>query len=230
MTDERPILIVEDEPKLATLMQDYLTAAGHTSLCLDNGLHVVPAVRAHDPKLILLDLMLPGRDGMQLCQDLRGFSSVPIIMITARVEEVDRLLGLDLGADDYICKPFSPREVVARVKAILRRSPQLLSTTAPRLLIDDTQYQASLDGIPLDLTPVELRLLNSFARSAGRVFSRDQLLDQIYDDHRVVTDRTVDSHIRNLRRKLEQACPGETPIESLYGVGYRFQLVDSHHR
>ncbi|MDY7066729.1 Transcriptional regulatory protein BaeR [Pseudomonas extremaustralis] len=230
MTDERPILIVEDEPKLATLMQDYLTAAGHTSLCLDNGLHVVPAVRAHDPKLILLDLMLPGRDGMQLCQDLRGFSSVPIIMITARVEEVDRLLGLDLGADDYICKPFSPREVVARVKAILRRSPQLLSTTAQRLLIDDTQYQASLDGIPLDLTPVELRLLNTFARSAGRVFSRDQLLDQIYDDHRVVTDRTVDSHIRNLRRKLEQACPGETPIESLYGVGYRFQLADSHHR
>ena len=224
MTDARPILIVEDEPKLATLMQDYLSAAGHTSLCLDNGLHVVPAVRAHDPKLILLDLMLPGRDGMQLCQDLRGFSSVPIIMITARVEEVDRLLGLDLGADDYICKPFSPREVVARVKAILRRGPQLLVSSAPRLLIDEAQYRASIDGIALDLTPLELRLLSTFARSAGRVFSRDQLLDKIYSDHRVVTDRTVDSHIRNLRRKLAQACPAEDPIQSLYGVGYKLEL------
>jgi two-component system response regulator BaeR len=226
MSDEQPILIVEDEPKLAALMRDYLEAAGYTTLCLDNGLHVVPAVRAHEPRLVLLDVMLPGRDGMQLCQDLRGFSAVPIIMITARVEEVDRLLGLELGADDYICKPFSPREVVARVKAILRRSPQLLDTSAPRLLIDEARYQASLDGITLDLTPLELRLLNTFARAAGRVFSRDQLLDHIYSDHRVVTDRTVDSHIRNLRRKLEQVCPGETPIESLYGVGYRFQLAE----
>jgi len=227
MTDESPILIVEDEPKLAALMQDYLVAAGYPTLCLDNGLQVVPTVRAQTPRLILLDLMLPGRDGMQVCQDLRVFSAVPIIMITARVEEVDRLLGLDLGADDYICKPFSPREVVARVKAILRRGPQLLVSAPPRLLIDETQYRASLDGVALDLTPLELRLLSTFARSAGRVFSRDQLLDKIYSDHRVVTDRTVDSHIRNLRRKLEQACPGETPIESLYGVGYRFQLTDA---
>jgi len=224
MSEESPILIVEDEPKLAALLQDYLVAAGYPTLCLDNGLQVVPTVRAQPPRLILLDLMLPGRDGMQVCQDLRGFSAVPIIMITARVEEVDRLLGLDLGADDYICKPFSPREVVARVKAILRRGPQLLSSIPARLLIDETQYRASLDGVALDLTPLELRLLSTFARSAGRVFSRDQLLDKLYSDHRVVTDRTVDSHIRNLRRKLEQACPGETPIESLYGVGYRFQL------
>ncbi|WLH05012.1 response regulator [Pseudomonas lurida] len=224
MSEDSPILIVEDEPKLAALLQDYLVAAGYPTLCLDNGLQVVPSVRAQPPRLILLDLMLPGRDGMQVCQDLRGFSAVPIIMITARVEEVDRLLGLDLGADDYICKPFSPREVVARVKAILRRGPQLLSTTPTRLRIDETQYRASLDGVALDLTPLELRLLSTFARSAGRVFSRDQLLDKLYSDHRVVTDRTVDSHIRNLRRKLEQACPGETPIESLYGVGYRFQL------
>ena len=227
MTDKSPILIVEDEPKLAALMQDYLVAAGYSTQCLDNGLQVVATVRAQTPRLILLDLMLPGRDGMQVCQDLRGFSAVPIIMITARVEEVDRLLGLDLGADDYICKPFSPREVVARVKAILRRGPQLLVNAAPRLLIDEAQYRASIDGVALDLTPLELRLLSTFARSAGRVFSRDQLLDKIYSDHRVVTDRTVDSHIRNLRRKLEQACPGETPIESLYGVGYRFQLSEA---
>ena len=227
MTSENPVLIVEDEPKLATLMQDYLVAAGYPTLCLDNGLQVVPTVRARAPRLILLDLMLPGRNGMQVCQDLRVFSAVPIIMITARVEEVDRLQGLDLGADDYICKPFSPREVVARVKAILRRGPQLLTSAPPRLLIDEAHYRASLDGVALDLTPLELRLLSTFARSAGRVFSRDQLLDKIYSDHRVVTDRTVDSHIRNLRRKLERACPGETPIESLYGVGYRFQLADA---
>ena len=227
MSEDSPILIVEDEPKLAAVLLDYLAAADYPTLCLDNGLQVVPTVRARPPRLILLDLMLPGRDGMQVCQDLRGFSAVPIIMITARVEEVDRLLGLDLGADDYICKPFSPREVVARVKAILRRGPQLLSNTPPRLLIDEAQYRASLDGVALDLTPLELRLLSTFARSAGRVFSRDQLLDKLYSDHRVVTDRTVDSHIRNLRRKLEQACPGETPIESLYGVGYRFQLSNA---
>lgn len=227
MVNDNSILIVEDEPKLAALMRDYLIAAGYATQCLDNGLEVVPAVRAREPRLILLDLMLPGRDGLQVCKELRSFSAVPIIMITARVEEVDRLLGLDLGADDYICKPFSPREVVARVKAILRRSPQLLTSAPPRLQIDEEQYLASLDGITLDLTPLELRLLSTLARSPGRVFSRDQLLDRIYSDHRVVTDRTVDSHIRNLRRKLEQACPGEHPIESLYGVGYRFQLADA---
>lgn len=227
MVHDNPILIVEDEPKLAALMRDYLTVAGYPTQCLDNGLEVVPAVRAREPRLILLDLMLPGRDGLELCRELRSFSAVPIIMITARVEEVDRLLGLDLGADDYICKPFSPREVVARVRAILRRGPHLLPSAPPRLQIDEARYHASLDGIVLDLTPLELRLLNTLAHSAGRVFSRDQLLDRLYSDHRVVTDRTVDSHIRNLRRKLEQACPGENPIESLYGVGYRFQLSDA---
>ncbi|MBI6852724.1 response regulator [Pseudomonas cichorii] len=225
MVNEAPILIVEDEPKLAALMRDYLVAAGYPTQCLDNGLQVVPAVRACEPRLILLDLMLPGRDGLQVCQELRTFSAVPIVMITARVEEVDRLLGLDLGADDYICKPFSPREMVARVKAILRRAPQMVAQQAqPRLLIDEAQYRASFDGVALDLTPVELRLLNTFVRAPGRVFSRDQLLDKLYSDHRVVTDRTVDSHIRNLRRKLAQACPGEDPIQSLYGVGYKLEL------
>ncbi|NWA24586.1 response regulator [Pseudomonas gingeri] len=224
MDNDQPILIVEDEPKLAALMRDYLTAAGYPSECLDNGLKVVPAVRASEPRLILLDLMLPGRNGLEVCQELRSFSAVPIIMITARVEEVDRLLGLDLGADDYICKPFSPREVVARVKAILRRSPQLVASAPTRLQIDEARYSASFDGIALDLTPVELRLLSTLAGSPGRVFSRDQLLDKLYSDHRVVTDRTVDSHIRNLRRKLAQACPQEDPVQSLYGVGYKLEF------
>lgn len=218
------ILIVEDEPKLAALMRDYLSREDYAIHCLDNGLEVVPWVRAHAPRLILLDLMLPGRNGLEICKELRGFSAVPIIIITARVEEVDRLLGLDLGADDYICKPFSPREMVARVKAILRRNPQMAAVAQSRIQVDETQYSAAFDGVSLDLTPVEWRLLNTFARAPGRVFSRDQLLDKLYSDHRVVTDRTVDSHIRNLRRKLAQACPGQDPIQSLYGVGYKLEL------
>ena len=218
------ILIVEDEPKLAALMRDYLSREDYAIHCLDNGLEVVPWVRAHAPRLILLDLMLPGRNGLEICKELRGFSAVPIIIITARVEEVDRLLGLDLGADDYICKPFSPREMVARVKAILRRSPQMAAVAQSRIQVDEAQYSAAFDGVPLDLTPVEWRLLNTFARAPGRVFSRDQLLDKLYSDHRVVTDRTVDSHIRNLRRKLAQACPGQDPIQSLYGIGYKLEL------
>lgn len=224
MEEHAEILIVEDEPKLATLMRDYLSMAGYAVHCLENGLEVIPWVRSHTPRLILLDLMLPGRDGLDICKELRGFSAVPVIMITARVEEVDRLLGLDIGADDYICKPFSPREVVARVKAILRRSPQLEVVAQARIHIDEEHYRASFDGVALDLTPVELRLLSTFARAPGRVFSRDQLLDKLYSDHRVVTDRTVDSHIRNVRRKLAQACPGQDPIQSLYGVGYKLEL------
>ena len=224
MEEHAEILIVEDEPKLAALMRDYLSMAGYAVHCLENGLEVIPWVRSHTPRLILLDLMLPGRDGLDICKELRGFSAVPVIMITARVEEVDRLLGLDIGADDYICKPFSPREVVARVKAILRRSPQLEVVAQTRIHIDEEHYRASFDGVALDLTPVELRLLSTFARAPGRVFSRDQLLDKLYSDHRVVTDRTVDSHIRNVRRKLAQACPGQDPIQSLYGVGYKLEL------
>lgn len=217
------ILVVEDEPKLAALLRDYLRAAGHDVTCLDNGLEVVPAVRAQEPDLILLDLMLPGRDGLDVCQELRTFSDVPIIMVTARVEEIDRLLGLDLGADDYICKPFSPREVVARARAILRRRP-LAARTEQGLSLDEVTYKASFKGIELDLTPVEFRLLSCLASSPGRVFSRDQLLDRLYDDHRVVTDRTVDSHVKNLRRKLEQIDPEQDLIHSIYGVGYKLEF------
>ncbi|MBK5417966.1 response regulator [Pseudomonas sp. TH31] len=224
MSQDVPILVVEDEPKLAALLRDYLVSDGYTVHCVDNGLDVVSAVQAFNPRLILLDLMLPGRDDLEVCRELRTFSAVPVIMITARVEEIDRLLGLELGADDYICKPFSPREVMARVKAILRRGPLLKEPATVRLRIDEARYSASFDGIDLDLTPVELRLLKTLSDAAGRVFSRDQLLDKLYFDHRVVTDRTVDSHIRNLRRKLDDASPGDDPIRSIYGVGYKLEL------
>jgi two-component system, OmpR family, response regulator BaeR len=220
------ILIVEDEPKLAALLSDYLVAAGYEAQRIDNGLEAVPSVRARLPDLILLDLMLPGRDGLEICRELRTFTDVPIVMVTAKIEEIDRLLGLGLGADDYICKPFSPREVVARVQAILRRAqrwpPDVAST--PKLAIDDASFRAEYAGRALDLTPVEFRLLRTLAAAPGRVFSRGQLLDAAYTDHRVVTDRTIDSHIKNLRRKLDAASGGIEIIHSIYGVGYRLDV------
>lgn len=225
MSAPAEILIVEDEPKLAALLVDYLRAAGLGTRVLGNGLEVVPAVRARPPALLLLDLMLPGRDGLDICRELRSFTSLPIIMVTARVEEIDRLLGLELGADDYICKPYSPREVVARVKAVLRRQPGASGAAGPvtGLVIEPEAYRARLDGAALDLTPVEFRLLETLAKHPGRVFSRAALLERIYDDHRVVSDRTVDSHVKNLRRKLEMAAPGRDLLHSVYGVGYRLE-------
>lgn len=216
------ILIVEDEPKLAELLGDYLTAANYESHWISHGDHVVDWVRLECPDLILLDVMLPGRDGLSICKEIRSFSSVPVIMITARVEEIDRLLGLELGADDYVCKPFSPREVIARVRAVLRRSTarQEISTSYRGLRIDPEKYQASINNIDLDLTPVEFRLLSQLAEQPGRVYSRAQLMGQIYTDDRIVSDRTIDSHVKNLRQKLECACD-EDIVRSIYGVGYK---------
>jgi len=218
------IMIVEDEPKLAALLADYLRQSGFRTIHVADGLQVVPAVRDSMPDLILLDLMLPGRDGIEICRDLRSFSQVPIVMVTARVEEIDRLLGLQIGADDYICKPFSPREVVARVQAILRRAGQWRSATESSggLLIDDSLHSASFNGQALELTPVEFRLLKTLFQNKGKVFSRDQLMAHLYDDYRVVTDRTIDTHIKNLRRKLDQASPELELIRSIYGIGYKF--------
>ncbi|HAU28842.1 MAG TPA: two-component system response regulator BaeR [Rhodospirillaceae bacterium] len=231
MTEQRPILIVEDEPKLAALLASYLHAAHHETRHLSNGLDVVPFVKKEPPALILLDLGLPGRDGLDICRDLRTFTNIPLIMITARAEEIDRLLGLELGADDYICKPFSPREVVARIKAILRRTgapvPEA-GTAIPGLILDTDAFRATLDGHDLSLTPVEFRLLKVLATAPGRVFSRSQLLDHLHDDNRAVTDRTVDAHVKNVRQKLETARPGaENLIHSIYGVGYRMEAPEA---
>lgn len=216
------ILIVEDEPKLASLLSDYLQQAGFVPSRLDNGLEVASWVREEKPDLILLDLMLPGQDGLEVCKEVRGFSAVPIIMVTARVEEIDRLLGLELGADDYICKPFSPREVVARVKAVLRRAGGA-TNQAQGLVLDEFRYQAALHGHDLDLTAVEFKLLQFLAANPGRIYSRSQLMDRIYPDQRTVGDRTIDSHIKKLRKKLVAAAPGEELIHSVYGVGYKYE-------
>lgn len=227
MSTSRPghILIVEDEPHLAAVLGDYLAASGYTHHWVADGEAALSAFRAEQPDLVLLDLMLPGRDGLDICRELRRVSHVPIIMVTARAEEIDRLLGLEIGADDYICKPFSPREVVARVAAVLRRYRHTAGTLPGNILVlDEATHHASMRGKTLDLTPVEFRLLHLLYGAQGRVFSRDQLLDRLYNDHRVVTDRTVDSHIKNLRRKLVEAGGSEDWIKSIYGVGYRMEL------
>jgi two-component system response regulator BaeR len=217
------ILIVEDEPKLASLVADYLKSAGYEAHCIENGLEVVPWVKSNQPDLIVLDLMLPGRGGLEICKELRAFSDLPVIMVTARVEEVDRLIGLEAGADDYLCKPFSVRELVARVKALLRR-PRVNAAASAGLVIDEASHRVALDGKDIELTPVEFRLLAALAAVPGRVFSRDGLLEKLYADHRVVTDRTVDAHVKNLRRKLEEIRPGSDLVRSIYGVGYKLEL------
>jgi two-component system response regulator BaeR len=221
----RKILIVEDEPRLAALLSDYIAQAGMLPHCIDNGLEVVNWVREERPDLILLDLMLPGKDGVEICKEVRSFSEMPIIMVTARVEEIDRLLGLELGADDYICKPFSPREVVARVKAVLRRSAGREVVPQAELVLDESRYLATLHGQKLDLTAVEYQLLSVLAKAPGRIYSRDQLMGKIYSDQRIVEDRTIDSHIKKLRKKLTAVSDGVELIHSVYGVGYKFEGI-----
>jgi len=223
----RSILIVEDEPKLAELLKDYLAQAGFQPKIIVDGLAVVPWVREEHPDLILLDLMLPGKAGMDICKEIRTFSSVPIIMVTARIEEIDRLLGLELGADDYVCKPFSPREVVARVKSVLRRTGGQATIQAPDLVLDESRYLATFRGKNLDLTAVEFQLLNFLAANPGRIYSRSHLMDRIYPDRRVVSDRTIDSHIKKLRKKITDVAPDAEIIHSVYGVGYKFEVEES---
>jgi len=222
---EKLILIVEDEPKIAALLADYLRAqGGFLSKTVARGDEVLGQFRSEQPDLVLLDLMLPGLDGIEVCKQLRAESQVPIIMVTARVDEIDRLLGLELGADDYICKPFSPREVVARVKAVLRRSEMMRSGNQTYgLEIDEEKFMARLNGQELVLTPVEFALLHLLSTYPGRVFSRDQLMNGMYSDYRVVSDRAVDTHVKNLRRKLAEASGVEDMIKSVYGLGYRFE-------
>ncbi len=234
MTTPRHILVVEDDHKIADMLTNYLHMHGFATTVSGNGLEAVPQVRALNPALVLLDLMLPGQDGLAVCQQVRAFSSVPIIMVTARVDEIDRLLGLDTGADDYVCKPFSPREVVARIKALLRRADgPLTAASAPassasppaRLLLDEASMAVTWDQRPLPLTPVEFRLLALLMSRPGRVFSRAALLDHMHNnDLRDVSDRVIDSHIKNLRRKLEATGAVGHNVASVYGVGYRFEL------
>nr|WP_306673850.1 response regulator [Tahibacter caeni] len=218
------MLIVEDEPKIAAALRDWFAAAGYAIRLSDSGDGVADAVRAQPPDLLLLDVMLPGEDGLSICRRVREFSDLPIILVTARVEEIDRLLGLDLGADDYVCKPFSLRELGARVRALLRRTRPAARPAGAEdeVVLDADRFEVRVAGKALALTPVEFRLLRRLMEKPGKVYSRSQLLDASYEDHRVVSDRTVDSHIRNLRRKFGEV--GQDPIASVYGVGFRFEV------
>jgi len=227
MTSEQHILIVEDEVGLAEILRDYLEASGYPVTMIHNGLEVVGWVKQHNPAVVLLDLMLPGKDGMEICKEIRTFSNTPIIMTTARVEEIDRLLGLELGADDYVCKPYSPREVVARVKATLRRITAFSGTvtkTVDPISLDEGRFLAFIGGEQMELTPVEFRMMQTFLNNQSRVFSRSQLMDKAYTDQRVVSDRTVDTHIKNLRKKIQPHLPEGEVIHSVYGVGYKFEF------
>ena len=218
------ILIVEDEPRLSQLMADYLQHAHFHTEQTDSARQAMALAKKEHFQAILLDLMLPDGDGMEVCKAIRQHSQVPILMVTARVDEVDRLLGLELGADDYICKPFSPREVVARVKAVLRRANPQQDSSAPTLTLDEERYEAVMGSQRVALTAIEFALLATLSRHPGRIWSRDQLMDEIYQDHRVVSDRTIDSHIRKLRRKLSDGDDASHDwIGSVYGVGYRLE-------
>jgi two-component system response regulator BaeR len=223
------VVVVEDEPKIAQLLVDYLQRDGFNVSVLSEGTHAVEIIREREPGFLILDLMLPGKDGLTICREVRQFSNLPIMMLTAKVDEIDRLIGLELGADDYVFKPFSPREVVARVRTIQRRlQQQPVAATDNELSYRDItlyldRYECVVQGQRIDLTPVEFKMLRGFMSQPGRVFSRDQLMNFSYPDERIVSDRTIDTHVKNLRKKLAQSMDEEELIHSIYGVGYKIE-------
>jgi two-component system, OmpR family, response regulator BaeR len=223
----RKILIVDDDKKITKLLKDYLEQENFDVSILYSGETVVSYVRTTPIDTILLDLMLPGKDGLTICKEIRSFSRVPILIISAKVDEIDRLLGFELGADDYISKPFSPREVVTRTKAMLRRcyfEPINETLVLGPITIDFDSYITTIGGTTLHLTPEEFGLLKILSSQPDRVFTRSDLISKIqgydYDGY----DRTIDSHIKNLRKKIDVVLPAVEIIETIYGVGYRMSL------
>jgi two-component system, OmpR family, alkaline phosphatase synthesis response regulator PhoP len=219
------ILVVDDEPRIAEIARDYLERAGYRVTMAGNGADALAFARARQPDLIVLDLGLPQMDGLDVTRTLRGHSSVPIIMLTARVEESDKLTGLELGADDYLTKPFSPKELVARVRAVFRR----IDTPPERgdiiqtgdVTLDKRRMQVTAGDKPIDLTPTEFELLATLARQPGRVFTRAQLLDAIRGVAVESFDRAIDAHVKNLRRKLEADPRNPRYVLTVHGVGYK---------
>lgn len=223
------ILLLEDEVELAHLVKDYLEAAGFEVSLYHDGQDAYNSFLQRKPHLMVMDLMVPRMDGLTICRKVREQSDVPIILVTAMTEEIDRVLGLNMGADDYVCKPFSPKELVARVQAVLRRLERKAEPESNKLFrVDSIQQRIWYKQKALNLTPTEYRLLELFLTHVGHVYSRSQLLDHINPDNYDVADRVIDSHIKNLRRKIMDVTEEDTPhewIQAVYGVGYRFEYM-----
>lgn len=223
------ILLLEDEVELAHLVKDYLEAAGFEVSLYHDGQDAYNSFLQRKPHLMVMDLMVPRMDGLTICRKVREQSDVPIILVTAMTEEIDRVLGLNMGADDYVCKPFSPKELVARVQAVLRRLERKAEPESNELFrVDSIQQRIWYKQKALNLTPTEYRLLELFLTHVGHVYSRSQLLDHINPDNYDVADRVIDSHIKNLRRKIMDVTEEDTPhewIQAVYGVGYRFEYA-----
>jgi two-component system, OmpR family, alkaline phosphatase synthesis response regulator PhoP len=227
MRPMQTILVVDDEPKIATLARDYLEHAGYAVVTVADGPTALTTVRQRRPDLVVLDLGLPGVDGLDVARELRGSSRVPIVMLTARGEETDRIVGLELGADDYVVKPFSPKELVARVRAVLRRTStaEMLREQPIRVAgveIDPLRMRVAAGGRPVELTPTEFQLLATLAREPGRVFTRGQLLDAIHGVAIESYERAIDAHVKNIRRKIEPEPGSPRYVVTVHGVGYRF--------
>lgn len=231
LAEQLTVLVVDDEPPLRDLVRDYLAREGFRVVTAADGLTAVEMARAHQPDIVVLDLMLPGIDGLEVCRRLRTFSDAYVIMLTARAEEVDRVVGLEVGADDYLTKPFSPRELVARVRAMLRRPRQgnlaeQVESDAPQrfgdLVIDRLRHVVTVADVVVGLTPLEFSLLTALATHPGRVYTRDQLLEQVWGGDYFGDDHVVDVHIGNLRKKLGDEAATPRHIETVRGVGYRF--------
>ena len=225
-TKKSRILIVEDDRKISELLQDYLSADGFDVTAVYDGSLAVREIQLNQPSMVILDLLLPGLDGLSICKAVRGFSDVPIMMLTARVDEIDRLLGLDTGADDYVCKPFSPREVVARVRAMVRRTEGKVRATSQPWVVDDDAFRIKWRGHLLPLTRIEFFMVRLLVSRPGRVFSREQLMRSVYDDQRDISDRAIDTHIKNIRRKIQSVDSNFEAIVSVYGLGYRLDQPD----
>ena len=221
--------MVDDDRKTVSLVKLYLENDGHKVLCAYDGVEALRLAREERPHLVVLDLMLPGLNGLQVCRTLRAESDVPLIMLTAKTTEGDKLTGLDLGADDYVTKPFSPRELAARIKAVLRRTASESLERGPSqvaygdLQMDFQQYTVTVAGRPVDLTPTEFRLLGALVREAGQVLSREQLIEKVLGSDFDGFDRTIDVHILNLRRKLGDDPSHPRYINTVYGAGYKFE-------
>lgn len=225
----KKILVVDDEPKILQMISEFLATEGFEVITVENGREAVEIASSAPPDLMVLDIMLPEQNGLEVCRKIRTFSELPIIMLTAKSEEIDKLVGLELGADDYLTKPFSLRELAARIRAVLRRldKSSLRDDNAGRLCfgklaLDPASFEARLDGVPVPLTPTEFKILHFLATRPGQVFSRLQILENVFGEVYEGYERSVDTHISNIRKKIEPDPSHPTFIHTVYGVGYKF--------